>query len=356
MVKPPHILIIGAGLIGLATARACVNKGAKITLVERQSHTGHGAGFANSGMIHRSQAWPWVTGDLRASDQRQAAQNVAALATTSVESLKHRMAQLDLSDVMRATGCFKFFETDALRDHAKSQYLDIAVQTRDTEIFGRPALSFPNDFSGNAYEWSQAETRALINDGVTVKTNVQIILHEENGHVSATSNGRKVKADHIILCAGYNTNTLLAPLGLSLPIKPERGFALDFDITDIDLSSLPQAPIMDAASNSALTFFDQTLRLSGTLGQQTARPLWQRWCDLAPQIMSRLGDPNRVWSGFRPVSELGRPIISPSPLKGLWVNSGHGHMGWTLSLVSGALMRDLVLDDYQDTRFGWPQD
>ena len=356
MVNSPHILIIGAGLIGLATARACVNRGAKITLVERHSHTGHGAGFANSGMIHRSQAWPWVTGDLDASAQRQAAQNVAALATSSVESLKHRMAQLNLSDIMRTTGCFKVFETEALRDHAKSQYLDIAVQTQDTEIFARPALSFPGDFSGSAYEWSQAETRALINDGVTLKTNTQITLHEKGGQVSATLDGREIKADHIILCAGYNTNRLLAPLGLSLPIKPVRGFALDFDTTDIDLSSLPQAPIMDAASHSALTLFDQTLRLSGTLGQQSARPLWQRWCDIAPQIMSRLNDPTRVWSGFRPVSELGRPIISQSPLKGLWVNSGHGHMGWTLSLVSGAFVRDLVLDNYQDTRFGWPPD
>ena len=220
---------------------------------------------------------------------------------------------------------------------------------------GRPALHFPDDFSGNAYRWSHAESRALSQDGVKIHTEAHVALHEKNGRISAELDGQAVEADHIILCAGYSTNELLQTVGLSLPIKPVRGFALDFNVGGIDLSSLPKAPIMDAASNSALTLFDKTLRLSGTLGQQTARPLWQRWCELAPHIMSNLGAPDRVWSGSRPVSALGRPIIAQSPHKGLWVNSGHGHMGWTLSMVSGQLMADMIISGHHDTRFDWPQ-
>jgi len=131
-----------------------------------------------------------------------------------------------------------------------------------------------------------------------------------------------VAADHIILCAGHKTNELLAPLGLNLPIKPVRGFAIDFNPNGFDLSDLPQAPVMDAASHSALTLFENHLRLSGTLGEQSARPLWQRWCELMPDVMAQLSAPQRIWSGYRPVSALGRPIISQSPLQGLWVNSG----------------------------------
>ena len=354
MKTSPHILIIGAGLIGLATARACVDSGAKVTVTERQSRTGLGAGFANSGMIHPSQAWPWVTGGLEEASQLQAARDVAELARNSVTALKDRMEELKLPDATRATGCFKVFQTDALRDSANIQYGQIGIKTQDTDILGRPAVKFPNDFSGSAYDWSVAESRALSRDGAKIYTQAQVTLHEKNRQISAVLDGQTVKADHIILCAGYNTNELLRAVGLSLPIKPVKGFALDFNIADIDLTSLPKTPIMDAASNSALTLFNKTLRLSGTLGQQSARPLWQRWCELAPHIMSTLGTPDRVWSGSRPVSALGRPIMAQSPFKGLWVNSGHGHMGWTLSMVSGQFMASMILDGHQDTRFTWP--
>ena len=354
MAQPQHILIIGAGLIGLATARACVNSGAKVTLVERQSFTGHGAGFANSGMIHPSQAWPWVTGDLNIGAQLQAARNVADLARTSVTSLKDRMVKLGLSDIKRETACYKIFESHEARNLAKDQYSQIDIQTQDSVILGRPALIFPNDFSGSAYDWSQAETQALRQDGVTLQTNAQVTLGEKDGHATVSIDECHVRADHIILCTGYSTNKLLHPLKLNLPIKPVRGFALDFDMAGLDVTSLPQAPIMDAKSHSALTLFGKTLRLSGTLNEQTAHPLWQRWCHLSPNLMSNVSDPKRIWSGFRPVSELGRPIITQSPLKNLWVNSGHGHMGWTLCMASGQLMADMVIAGQSNSNFSWP--
>ena len=78
-----HIFIIGAGLIGLASARALVDKGVRVTIAERQAGAGCGAGFANSGMIHPSQARPWLVGDNIDYDmEMQAAQKVCLLYTS----------------------------------------------------------------------------------------------------------------------------------------------------------------------------------------------------------------------------------------------------------------------------------
>ena len=353
MAKRPHVLIIGGGLIGLASARACLDRGAKVTLLEHQAQTGYGAGFSNSGMIHPSQSWPWVTGYLSENAQFEAARHVASLAKSAAPLLKTRMHALGLDDISRHTGCYKIFETSDARSRAHKQYNQIDVKAENKDLLSRPALFFPNDFSGNAYHWSAAETQALSQDGAIIKTNVDSTLCDVNGQPRVFIDGSPQDADHIIICTGHKTNKLLAPLGLNLPIKAVRGFALNFAMTDKS-TALPQVPIMDSKTHSALTQFKDQLRLSGTLGEQSAQRLWQRWCEIIPDIMSRHKTPQFVWSGQRPVSELGRPIISQSPLKGLWVNSGHGHMGWTLSMASGELIADMVLSGTKDERFIWP--
>ena len=350
----PHILIIGGGLIGLATARACVSRGARVTLAEARAQTGLGAGYANSGMIHPSQAWPWVKDGLSMHEQASAARDVATLAQTAVSRLKARMDTLGLPDISRSQGCYQIFENDTQKEAAKPRYAATQTPTQDHVLLGRPALYFPQDFSGNAHDWSIAETRALIADGVKIITGTETRLTRKSSKLSAILNGKAVKADHIILCTGHRINERLDDIGLSLPIKPVCGFAIEFDASGVDLSSLPDAPIMDASSHSALTKFDSRLRLSGTLSETSARPLWQRWCELLPDIMASLPTPHLIWSGARPVSTLGRPIIAQSPIKGLWVNSGHGHMGWTLSIVSGEWMANMIMKGADGARFNWP--
>jgi len=354
MTDKPHILIIGAGLIGLANARAFTSRGAKVTLIERKAEIGCGAGFSNSGMIHPSQAWPWVEDGLNDAAQLIAARNVAKLAKHAALQLQQRMDALSLDDRDRSHGCYQIFNDNTVRKLYKNRYDNIGISAEKTDKLTRPALYFPDDFSGNAHSWSRAEAASLINDGVIIHTKAKISLTASPQGVKARIDGSDIKTDHIILCAGDGTNLALAPLGLYLPITPVRGFALDFNVKGIDISALPIAPIMDAASRTALTRFDDIIRLSGTLGEASARPLWQKWCHIIPDIMRQLRRPHRVWSGDRPVSQLGRPIISESPIKNLWVNTGHGHMGWTLSMASGELMTKMILDGQTAPAFAWP--
>lgn len=352
--QKPHILIIGAGLIGIANARAFIDRGAEVTLIERKAVTGHGAGFANSGMIHPSQAWPWIDGGLDETAQLCAARDVAKLAQSAPKKLRQRMAALSLTDKNREPGCFQIFDNVTARRIAQNRYDRINIKTETSEQLPRPALYFPDDFSGNAYTWCNAEIAALIADGLQLYTDTDIVLTPTLHGLKAVTKDQTIKADHIILCTGHRTNILLAPLGLSLPVLPIRGFSLDFDTTQIDLANLPNAPIMDAATRTALTQFDKVIRFSGTLSEKSAQPLWQRWCDIMPNLMKQLPRPHHVWSGERPVSLLGRPIISETPVKGLWVNTGHGHMGWTLSHTSAELMAQMILDGQAAPAFSWP--
>jgi len=354
MTQYPHILVIGGGLIGIANARAFMTRGARVTLIERQASIGHGAGFANSGMIHPSQAWPWVESGLDETVQLLAARSVVKLAKHAPNHLKQRMRSLSLPDIDRSGGCYQIFDNPRARNTAQTRYKQIGIHAQACEQISRPALYFPGDFSADAYAWCRAEINALCAEGLDLHLGAQVKLTPSNAGIKAVINENIISADHIILCAGHGTNTVLSPLDLHLPLQAVRGFALDFNAASLNMT-LPKAPVMDAASRTALTIFRHTLRLSGTLGEVSARPLWQRWCHLMPELMRQLPRPRQVWSGDRPVSLLGRPFITETPHKGLWVNTGHGHMGWTLSMASGELMAQMILDGETAPDFAWPQ-
>ena len=81
--------------------------------------------------------------------------------------------------------------------------------------------------------------------------------------------------------------------------------------------------------------------------------LLARWREIAPGLMLRLGSPLSTWSGVRPMSPVGRPYISETSIPNLWINTGHGHMGWTLSAGSGELLAKLMLEGVQDRRFAF---
>ena len=131
-------------------------------------------------------------------------------------------------------------------------------------------------------------------------------------------------------------------------MKAMRGFSVNFDKPDM---ALPYAPLMDSKTHSAMTIFEDHLRLSGTLNEESARPLLQRWCELAPDIMRALKPAKEIWSGLRPMSKAGRPYIGRTSVPGLWVNTGHGHMGWTLCAGSGDLIARMIVDGATDERF-----
>ena len=352
MVASPHILIIGAGLIGLSTADRLMLRGAKVTLIEARSAAGKGTSYSNSGMIHPSQARPWnFTGSKASEDAAFAA--TYDLAEKSKHILEEKIAELGLSKDRDISGCYKIYSDMAAARHAQSLYANDGIMSRvvmDVKAtLGHVALYFENDIWGNAFNYCTALAADLHERGATfIYDAPNARMRKNNDGVTISFEGHIFKADHVIVCAGPQSGDILKALGLNLVMDKLHGFSVNFERPDIDL---PPAPLMDAHSHSAMTIFDDHIRFSGTVGEESARPLLKRWYELAPEIMGALKPATEIWSGFRPMSKAGRPYIGPTGIKNLWLNTGHGHMGWTLSAGSGDLMARMIIDGETDERF-----
>ncbi|MEL6687966.1 MAG: FAD-dependent oxidoreductase [Pseudomonadota bacterium] len=349
-----HIAILGAGLIGLSTADTLLRRGQRVTLIETGARPMEGASFANSGMIHPSQAYSWV------SDYNNPCANAAVreLALRSRDLLHERMSALGL-DAMRANapGCFQLFEREsdarAVRDCMTTQGMVVQVVSLGDLPVDKPALYYEDDRWGDARAYGEALLASLQARGAEIKAGCDVVLERaEDDQVHLFVDEDRFRTDQIIVAAGVGSVSLLESLALSLPIRPLRGWAVDFSRPEH--VALPDVPLMDSASRSALTPFADRIRLSGTMGEDTPEALIKRWSDLMPALDLQQKSFDLVWSGERPVSELGRPIIDKTPLADLWVNAGHGHMGWTLCAGSAEYLAKLMLDGATSASFAYP--
>lgn len=329
MEKPPHIYVIGAGLIGLSTVDSLVRRGAQVSVLEKENGPAQGASFSNSGMIHPSQAWPWLEGDFYNEAMR-----VHALAQRSAKRLKVRMSELNLPDAKRTNGAIQLFDSIYIGQQARERYTALGVVCEDisgqAHTFGRYALHFPQDCSGDAFVYCKALEASLKDAGVVFDYAVN------EAEVASVIRGN----DPVVIAAGMGSVPLCHSIGVDIPVYPERGFALNFSRPDV---ALPDRPIMHHASRSALTVFKDHVRLSGTVGETAPEALLEIWEEIAPDVVAHLGEPINRWTGTRPMSGVGHPLIRH--VKGnIWLNTGHGHMGWTLCAASGDLMAEMILD------------
>ncbi len=352
MAVQPHILIIGAGLIGLSTADHLMARGAQVTIIEARSSAGKGTSYANSGMIHPSQARPWVFKG--ASNLENAAFQVTYdLAVKSKLLLQERLPKLGFNIERPVSGCYKIYPDMTRARHAQHLYAEDGIMSSvvmDVKAtLGHTVLYFEDDIWANAYEYCTALTAELNDRGaVFIYGALKTRMRENHEGIAVELEGHVFRADHVIVCAGPQSPEILAKLNISLYMNKVRGFAVNFDLPDLEL---PPAPLMDSQTHSAMTIFEDHIRFSGTVDEDSARPLLKRWFELAPDIMGALKPATQIWSGFRPMAKAGRPYIGPTPIKGLWVNTGHGHMGWTLSAGSGDLIARMILDGEVDERF-----
>lgn len=337
MKNPPKILVIGAGLIGLSVADCLHARGAEVTITDSRAGPGLGASFCNSGMIHPSQATPWIC-----EDTATVTPDILDLARASKPLLLERARNLGLAFDQRSKGAIQLFNDPNVGKAAMVRFLNLGVPcvevTDETYTFGHYALNFPEDASGNAHNYSEALARDIEHRGV------RFIYNTSPTQLETLSRS----ADHTIIAAGTGSAYVGRLFGIDIPVTSAKGHALNFELPDVDL---PPVPIMHSESRSALTVFRDHVRLSGTVGMDKPSGLLPIWQDIAPELMAELGTPVSEWSGERPMSRLGHPIIGPLARSGIWINTGHGHMGWTLCAGSGELMAQMILDDHQDQRF-----
>ena len=353
------IIIIGAGLIGLCTADALADRGTQVRVIETRSGPCEGTSFSNSGMIHPSQAISWES-DMNGSPEltrarRAAAVVTARLAERSKQILIEKMKLYGLPK--RRAGCLQLYADMEAARAAQAEFNALGIETNilmnAVDTFDQIACHFPNDASGDSHVFGCALAADLAKRGVRFAYDAAdlSIRWSEGEYFVSTSQGI-FRAKHLVVAAGASSPDVLARLGVRLQLNPIPGAAADFNLPD-DKSDLPFCPVMDAQSRSALTIFEDRVRISGGWNMTEPSRLIERWRDIAPGLMFRLGVPSSTWSGYRPVSPVGRPYISEASLPNLWVNTGHGHMGWTLCAGSGEYLAELMLGGSRDRQFAF---
>lgn len=400
-----RVVVIGAGIVGLASARFLLAEGVRdLVVVDRAGGPAEGTSFANGALLHPSSVEPWNSPGILGYLLRHLGRDDAAVllrprALPSLlgwglrflhESAPARFranAMANTALAMLSLQCLREIGLDPERfDNARlgsltllrdGPALDAAVEwARELAGVGvrhqvldrgalralEPALAPVadqlagaihnlDDETGDCHRFGQALATDLAAAGVEMCWGAAVDAVEagrEGVHAVHLRDGRRLGADAVVLAAGPQSTALARPLGLRLPIRPAKGYSLTYAIGPA--APAPRMPVIDRGLHVAVTPLGsgptRRLRVAGTaefcgedLQVEPGRVanLSGLATRLYPKVIEGTGEP-RAWTGLRPICADGRPLIGPTRLRGLWLNTGHGHLGWTVGAASGRLL------------------
>ena len=398
-----HVLVLGSGVIGVSSAWYLARAGFKVTVVEREAAPAQGTSFANAGQISPGYASPWAAPGVPLKalkwlfsrdaplviqpglDPRQylwllqMLRNCTAgryainkarmlrLAEYSRDCLDELREQLGLDYEGRQLGTVQLFRTQSQLDAAGK---DIAV----LEQYGVPyelldragivkaepalagtvdrlagALRLPRDQTGDCALFTHRLAERAKAAGVEFRYGAAVETLEASGNriTGARIDGKTEKADRYVLALGSYTPRLLAPLRIRLPVYPLKGYSLTLPITDPAMA--PVSTVLDESYKTAMTRFEQRIRVGGIAelcGYNLSKPSRRRAtlekvvADLYPHG-SDLGR-GQFWAGLRPATPDGTPVVGGTLFANLFLNTGHGTLGWTMACGSGRYLADLM--------------
>jgi D-amino-acid dehydrogenase len=211
------------------------------------------------------------------------------------------------------------------------------------------ALRLPEDQTGDCALFTRLLAERAKAAGVTFRFDATVEGFEASGDRidGVRIDGKAVGADKYVVALGSYTPRLLAPLGIRLPVYPLKGYSLTVPITDPAMA--PVSTVLDETYKVAVTRFDRRIRVGGTAGvcgfdlSKSARRramLEKVVTGLYPQG----GDAKQgeFWTGLRPATPDGTPVIGGTRYGNLFLNTGHGTLGWTMACGSGRYLADLM--------------
>ncbi len=398
------IAILGAGVIGVTTAHYLARQGHEVTVVDRQSGPALETSFANAGEISPGYSSPWAAPGIPAKAvkwlfMRHAplilhpqinAPTVAWLlsllrnCTSARYALnKARMVRLaDYSQVVqtalneelgleydhRTQGTLQLFrtqkqldgiykDTEVLREggvpfEVLNQDGCIAAEpglkaTRDLFVGG---LRLPRDETGDCFKFTVAlADHAAATQGVTFQygTTIQGLIAEGGRITGVKTDKGVVTADAYVLALGSYSPMMVKPLGMTLPVYPVKGYSITAPI--INEPAAPVSTIMDESYKVAITRLGDRIRVGGMAeiaGFSDALPERRRNTleHSVGSLFPGAGDLKAAsyWSGLRPMTPDGTPVIGKTKIDNLFLNTGHGTLGWTMACGSARVIADLI--------------
>lgn len=397
------VVILGAGVIGTASAYYLAKAGHEVTVIERQPASGLETSYANAGevspgysapwagpgvplkaikwlMMQHSplaispsmdiQMWRWVTQMLMNCTSKRYEINkgrMLRMAEYSRDVLQQLRSDTGIQYDERTQGTLQLFRNQkqldgSATDIAILQRYGVPYETLDQAacLKVEPALAhvqhkfvgalrLPGDETGDCFKFTQ--NLAKLAEGLGVKfqygVSIERLVTEGDKITSVKTSAGSITADSFVLALGSYSPIMLRELGIKIPVYPIKGYSITVPITDA--SRAPESTIMDETYKVAITRLGDRIRVGGTaeitgynldLRAKRRATLEHSVTDLFPgggDVASA-----EFWTGLRPMTPDGTPIVGPTPFRNLFLNTGHGTLGWTMACGSGRFIADVV--------------
>lgn len=396
------VIVLGAGVIGVTSAYQLAKAGHDVTVIDRQHGPARETSFANAGEVSFGYCSPWAAPGIPTKavkwlfmkhaplilrpkvDFAMLSWMAKMLSNCTAERYainKGRMLRLaDYSRIalaeirnetgieydQRMKGTLQLFRTQQqLHASAKdvkalsSDGIPYEVLDRDGCVRVEPALSHvkdkivgglltPKDETGDCYKFTNELAIKASSLGVKFEygTTVKNLHVQQERVVGVITDKGNFGADAVVVALGSYSSPLVKKLGIRLPVYPVKGYSLTIPISDAGRA--PESTVMDETYKIAITRLGDRIRVGGMaeisgftndLGQARRSTLEYSVTDLFPG-----GDVSKAtfWSGLRPMTPDGTPVIGATKFAGLFLNTGHGTLGWTMSCGSARVISDLI--------------
>jgi D-amino-acid dehydrogenase len=397
-----RVIVLGSGVVGVTSAYYLARAGHEVTVIDREAGPALETSFANAGQISPGYASPWAAPGVPLKAVKWMFQKHAPLAirldgtqfqlqwmwqmlqncTSSRYAVnKGRMVRLaeysrDCLQALRADtgiqyegrtgGTLQVFRTQqqfdgAAKDIAVLKDANVPYELLSSAELARaePALAatahkltgglrLPGDETGDCQLFTTRLAAMAEELGVTFRYNTPIdALAMAGGRIAGVQCGAEmVRADAFVVALGSYSTNFLSDI-VKIPVYPLKGYSITAPI--VNAAAAPVSTVLDETYKIAITRFDDRIRVGGmaeivgfdkSLRQARRETLEMCVNDLFPGG----GDTAKAsfWTGLRPMTPDGTPIVGRTPVSNLFLNTGHGTLGWTMSCGSGQLLADLM--------------
>jgi len=395
-----RILIMGGGVVGVTTAYQLLRDGHEVVLLERQDAVARETSWGNAGMIApgHSFVWsspraPWILlkslfrkdQALRfrfSTDPRLYSWSLKFLAECTDAKArrntlrKHQLAmysQRVLHEVIaaepleydrNARGVLYFYRDQSALEAGVAHMQILADDGQEIHVLDRaqvaelePALQgniaggiyCPTDETGDSHKFTRALAERCVAMGADLQTGTTIDAIETAGDAvtSVRTDGRTFKADGYVMALGSYSPKLARTIGVDLPIYPVKGYSLTIPVGNHQAP--PTIGSIDEANLVAISRFGDRVRVTATAefaGYDTShKPAdFDFMKSVAQQLYPDGADYHRaeMWAGLRPMTPDNLPVLGRRRHRNLWFNTGHGHIGWTMSHGTARITADLI--------------
>ncbi|MFZ1726466.1 MAG: D-amino acid dehydrogenase [Albidovulum sp.] len=398
------VVVMGAGVIGVTTAYYLAKQGAEVIVLDRQAGPGQETSYANAGELSYGMTSPWAAPGIplkalkwlfmkrrplfiwplisptmwkwsaqmlmncNAESYARNKSRMVRVSNYSRDCMPDLIAETGIGYDGREQGTLQLFRTEKQLKGSKADQAILAefdspyeVLDRDGCIAVEPALAevkqkfvgglrLTADRTGDCrlFTIALAEKAAELGVEFQYGQSIRRIAVEDGKVVGVdTEMAGRITGDAYVCAMGSFAPGILRPIGIKLPVYPVKGYSVTLPVTDDAMA--PQSTIMDEAHKVAITRLGDRIRVAGTaeiagysnrLGPHATDTVRYVIGDLFPKG----GDISKSegWTGLRPMTPDGTPVLGDTRYPNLYLNTGHGTLGWTMACGSGRAVADLV--------------